>query len=163
VLELHRTSVSAVGCFASAEAAGATMRTAGAYACRVAPDEVLLLARAGTAAKAVEAVADEARRRDPDAVVLDVTDGWAVWTLAGSDAREAFARLSALELPDEGFTQGDVAHVPVKVVALGDRVHLLVPAMWGAYLRERILEVGLPVAEAAKGAPWAAPRRRRET
>lgn len=161
MLELHRTSVSAVGCFASAEAAGATMRTAGAYACRVAPDEVLLLAKAGTGAKVVEAATGKARRRDPDAVVLDVTDGWAVWTLAGSDAREAFARLSALELPDEGFTQGDVAHVPVKVVALPDRIHLLVPAMWGPYLRERIEDVGLPVREAQEAFPWAAPKARR--
>ena len=137
------------------------MRIAGAYACRVAPDEVLLLAKAGTAAKVVEAATGKARSHDADAVVLDATDGWVIWTLVGPQAREAFARLSALELPDEGFTQGDVAHVPVKVVALPDRVHLLVPAMWGPYLRGRIVEVGLPVRETTEADPWAAPKTRR--
>ena len=162
MLELRPTRFSAVGCFASPEGAEAAMRTPRAFACRVAPDEVLLLARAGTAAKVLETVSSQARPVDPDAVVMDVTDGWTAWTLAGPDAREAFARLSALVLPEEGFTQGDVAHVPVKVVALPDRVHLLVPAMWGAYLRERIADVGIPVREAPAG-PWAAPRRRRPT
>lgn len=161
MLELHPTRVAAVSCFASTEAAEAATQTARAYPCRVAPDEVLLLARAGTAAKVAEAATAGTQAQDPDAIVIDTTDGWTAWTLVGPQAREAFARLSALVLPDEGFTQGAVAHVPVKVVALADRVHLLVPAIWGAYLRERIFAVGLPVREAAEPAPWAAPKRRR--
>ncbi len=61
--------------------------------------------------------------------------------------REAFAFLSELQLPDEGYVHGDVAHVPVRVIARRDRLQLFVPAMWGAYLRERILGLGLPVRE----------------
>jgi hypothetical protein len=89
-------------------------------------------------------------------VVLDTTDGWAVWTLEGDAAREAFARLSAVPLPSEGFAQGDVAHVPVKVVVTPERLHLLVPAMWGAYLRERVIGAGLPVRERFEPVPWGA-------
>ena len=160
MLELLALRVSAIGCHASPEAADSAMRTSGAYACRVAPDEVLLLAKPGSTSRVVAAASAKAAALDPDAVVLDTTDGWTAWSLVGPDAREAFARLSALTLPAEGFTQGDVAHVPVKVVALPDRVHLLVPAMWGSYLRERILDAGLPVRERAEAAPWTAPKRR---
>jgi sarcosine oxidase gamma subunit len=161
MLELVATRVAAVACHAAPDAADAAMSTASAYACRIAPDEVLLLGKPGAAAKLVEAASKKAGAADPDALVLDTTDGWTVWTLEGNDAREAFARLSAVPLPEEGFTQGDVAHVPVKVVAFSGRLHLLVPAMWGAFLRERIVEVGLPVHERSEPVPWAGPDKKR--
>jgi sarcosine oxidase gamma subunit len=98
----------------------------------VAPDEVLLIAAAaGPIVDAVSAV-------DADGLVLDVSDGWSAWTLDGADAREAFARLSELDLPGEGFVQGEVARLPVKVLAGPELVTLLIPAMWGDYLGERI-------------------------
>jgi sarcosine oxidase gamma subunit len=161
MLDLVGTQVAAVACHAAPDAADAAMSTASAYSCRIAPDEVLLLGKPGTEAKLLDAASKKAGAADPDAVVLDTTDGWTVWTLVGDDAREAFARLSAVPLPAEGFTQGDVAHVPVKVVALTGRLHLLVPAMWGAFLRERIIEVGLPVRERPEPVPWAGSSRKR--
>ncbi|GIV00641.1 MAG: hypothetical protein KatS3mg014_2256 [Actinomycetota bacterium] len=100
---------------------------------------------------AVEAILAEAaeplRALDGDALVLEVTDGWTAFTLAGPDAREAFARLSALELPEEGFLQGDVARVPAKVLAEPERLHLLVPSSWAEHVRERILALALDVRE----------------
>lgn len=163
MLELVETRVFALGCFAAPEAADALMRAPGAYACRVAPDEVLLIAEPGASEDLARASAETATAADPDAAVLDTTDGWAVWTLEGSDAREAFARLSAVPLPEEGFTQGDVAHVPAKVVVSKGRerlrLHLLVPAMWSAFLRERILHdcASLGVRRRAEPAPWTPP------
>ncbi len=144
MLELTATRVSVVGAFASPEALDA-LSPAGAYRCRIAPDEAMFVADVDASALVRDASAVTAG--DPDAVVLDMTDGWSVWTLAGDGAREAFAFLSELELPDEGYVQGDVAHVPVRVIARPDRLELFVPAMWGAYLRERILGIGLPVRE----------------
>ena len=76
---------------------------------------------------------------DPAAVVLDVTDGWTVLTLSGDRVRDAFAQLSALRLPDDGFVQGDVARVPARVLVEPDGLRILVPAMWGDQLRSRIL------------------------
>jgi sarcosine oxidase gamma subunit len=163
VLDLVATQVSAVSCHAAPEAADAAISTAGAYACRIAPDEVLLLGTPGSAGKLVDAASAKATGVDPDAVVLDTTDGWTVWTLEGDAAREAFARLSAVPLPSEGFAQGDVAHVPVKVVVTPERLHLLVPAMWGAYLRERIIGAGLPVRERLEPISWTAPKKKRGT
>ncbi len=78
------------------------------------------------------------RRLDPDAVVLDVSDGWAVHTLEGPDAREAFSRLSELDLPDAGFVQGEAARIGIRVLVEGDRLDLLVPSALAAHLHERI-------------------------
>ncbi len=151
MVELAAAGVSVVGCFAAPVALDSLGGIAGTMACRVAPDEAMILGARGSAAEIVRVATSRARAEDPDAVVLDVTDGWAVWTIAGDGAREAFARLSAVVLPPEGFTQGNVANLPVKVVALPDRLHLLVPAMWGAHLRGRILGLGLDVRETAAG------------
>ena len=58
--------------------------------------------------------------------------------LAGDDAHQAFARLSELELPDEGFVQGDVTRIGAKIVVTPGRITILVPAMLGAFVEERI-------------------------
>ena len=89
----------------------------------------------------VEAARGRIAGSDAHAVVLDASDGWAVWTLAGSEATEAFRGLSALDPTDRTYTAGDVARVPVRIVSFPGRLHLLVGAMWRDYLHERLLEV----------------------
>ena len=147
MLELRRTPVSVVGVFASPDALGA-LAPAGAHRCRVAPDEAMFVAGPDDRVALVRD-ASAVTAGDPDAVVLDTTDGWTAWTLHGERAREGFSRLSELELPESGYTQGDVAHVPVRVIVTSDGLQLLVPAMWGEYLRQRLLErcAGLGVRE----------------
>jgi len=109
-----------------------------ALACRVAEDELLLLCAREDVGEIVREVHDRLGAGDADALVLDVTDGWVAATLSGSDRRGAFAFLSALELPEEGFVQGEVVRVPAKVVVEADRVHVLVPSIWEAHLHDRI-------------------------
>ena len=98
---------------------------------RIAPDEAMVLGEPDAA--------PSVSIDDPAAVVLDVTDGWTVLTLTGDRVRDAFARLSALRLPDEGFVQGDVSRVPARVLVEPERLRILVPSMWGDHLRSRIL------------------------
>jgi hypothetical protein len=100
----------------------------GATLCRVAPREALL----------VGSDAGDVSTSDPEGIVEDVSDGWAGFELSGDGADEAFARLSELELPDEGFLQGEVARVGAKVIVSADRLTILVPAMLGAFVEERI-------------------------
>jgi len=102
----------------------------GVMACQVAPDELMLLGALGDAASMANDAARRARAVDPDALVVDATDGWATWTLRGDDVHIAFGRLSAVPFT-AGFSQGDVAHVPVKIVASRDTLDLLVPAKIG--------------------------------
>lgn len=121
-----------VAVLASAPACDEAMDRTEAAACRVAPGEVMLVGETGQ--KGLDAI----RAADPDAVVEGVSDGWACWILEGHDARDAFARLSELALPDEGFVQGEVTRVAVRVLVRGDRLMLLVPAMWSDHLHRRI-------------------------
>jgi sarcosine oxidase gamma subunit len=136
VVELVETRAAIASALASAPALDA-LAPAGTYRCRIAPDELLLVREPG-AAESLVRDAGAARAGDPDAVVVDVTDGWAVWTLDGDGARDAFRRLSTLD-PAEGFVQGEVAAVPAKVVVEHGAFHLFVPAMWSEHLRTEIL------------------------
>jgi hypothetical protein len=106
---------------------------------RTAPDELLVIA----SPERRTVVRNEAERElvaiDPHAVVADVTDGWTAWQLDDEDVRSAFARLSALPLPPDGWVQGDVAHVAAKVIAEPQRILVIVPSYWSDHLRDRIL------------------------
>jgi hypothetical protein len=130
VAELRVVSPTVVAVLASAPAIDALPVAEGAMTCRVAPREALVI---GATLSPADIVVDDA-----GAIVEDVTDGWAAFELTGGDAVEAFARLSELELPDTGFVQGDVARIGAKIVVASGRITILVPAMLGAFVNERI-------------------------
>lgn len=116
---------------ATEDACELAMRAPGAG--RVASDEVMVR---GVIA---EDLRDAIRRVDRDALIRQATEGWVEVQIQGSDARDVFARMSALRLPDErGYVQGDVAHVAVRVFVDDDVVRLLVPAYWEWHLRRRV-------------------------
>ncbi len=106
-----------------------------ALVCRTAPTELMLVGEVDP-----EPLRGAVTSLDADAVVEVVSDGWAGFTLEGADATEAFARLSELPLPERGFVQGEVARLPVKVVAEPGRLLLLVPSMVADHLERRIRE-----------------------
>lgn len=158
MLELRPTRADVVACLGTGVAVDRAV-AAGWHACRVAPDEALLIGAPGTAGAMAAAATAACADADPDAVVLDVTDGWSAWTLDGVDVDRAMARLSRLELPTPGWIQGDVARVPVKAFVDGGRVHLFVPAMWEAHLRDRVLTrcASLEVREHTEPLEWVGP------
>lgn len=135
MVDLVATRASVIGCFASAEALDALDD-----AFRVAPDEAMLIGPQDAAQTLARAAAERVASLDGDGLVLDMSDGWTVWTLAGEDTAPAFAHLSAVEIPDIGFTSGDVVRIPARILARGGRIHLIVPSMWRDYLRERVIE-----------------------
>ena len=124
MLELARTEMTVARCFDRPEVLDALPEISGVHACRVAPDELLLIG----AVAAVDL---------PAGLVVDETGGWSVWTISGSEAGEAFARLSAIPLRP-GFLQGLIGSVPGKAVVLGDRIHLLVASSVSHHLEARI-------------------------
>ncbi len=127
--ELRAVSPTVVAVLASAATCDGVAAPAGANLCRVAPRELLLIG---------DVEAGDLRVDEPGAIVEDVSDGWAAFELAGDDAAEAFARLSELELPDDGFVQGEVARIGAKILVAPGRLTIFVPAMLGAFLEERI-------------------------
>ncbi len=127
--ELRAVSPSVVAILASAAACDRVAAPSGAIVCRVAPPEVLLVGEVDVSDVHVD---------EPGAIVEDVTDGWTAFELAGDDAADAFSRLSELELPEEGFVQGEVARIGAKLIVEPGRLMILVPAMLGAFIEERI-------------------------
>ena len=114
---------------ADPEACDLAVRAPGAG--RVAPDEVFVLG----------AIADDLlraiRKVDPGAVIRRADDGWA----QADVSRDAFPRLSALELPRAAsYLQGEVAGVPARLFVEDGVVAILVPAPFEAHLRRRIEE-----------------------
>jgi hypothetical protein len=131
VAELRTWAPTVTSVLASPEACDRVGDLSGA--CRVSPGEVALVGDVSEAAVAAAVV-----RLDADAVVLDVSDGWGAHSLDGPGSREAFGRLSELELPIAGSRVGEVAGVGVRILVDRNRIDLLVPSMVSAHLRERI-------------------------
>lgn len=132
--ELRLATPVVVVVLASSEACDRVVAPEDAIAIRTAPREVLLVGP--TDLEAVRGVLHE-----PSAIVDDVTDGWVGFVLEGDDVRDAFARVCELELPDEGWTQGEVARAAAKVIVQpGEpgRLTILVPAMLGSHVEARI-------------------------
>jgi hypothetical protein len=120
---------------ANEEACDLAMRAPGAG--RVAPDEVMVRGP----------IAEDLRTAihtvDPDSLIREATEGWAEVAVDGTDARDVFARISELRLPDgAGYVQGEVARVGARVFVDDDWIRVLVPAYWGSHLRRRLDDVG---------------------
>jgi hypothetical protein len=115
-----------------------------ATACRVADDELLLLSERAVANEIAREVETRLTVLDPDALVLDTTEGWAASVIEGDDARAIFGSLSRLRLPERGFLQGEVTHVPAKVLVEVDRILILVPAAFEHHLHSRLAWLDAP-------------------
>jgi hypothetical protein len=141
VADLHARSLAVVLCAADVAALDALVAPGhGARTLRTAPDEALFVAAPEVAADVAREVADRITALDDDAIVLDVSDGWAAWSLTGDDAARALSYLSQLDAPAAGaFVQGDVAHVGAKVLGEPDGLTILVPAYWRDHVRERAI------------------------
>lgn len=123
MVELRRSGAHVVRCLARPETLDTLPETTGVHACRVAPDELLLIGR-------------PAEFDLPEGLAVNETGGWAAWTLSGPDAGEAFGRLSMLP-PGLGFLQGTVAGVPAKAIVSEAEIHLFVAASLAHHVEER--------------------------
>jgi hypothetical protein len=101
---------------------------------RVAPDELLWL---GDPEQATALEAEGTRQlagAGARGLVVDNSDGWALFSLVGDGREDALARLSSLRLP-----------VPGKVFAREGRIDLLCTSDVRWYVRERLLHAGASV------------------
>jgi sarcosine oxidase gamma subunit len=136
------TGAAKIRLFGPKDALDRVQTPAGVNQGRVAPDELLWLGDPEQAA-ALEA---EGKRQlagaGERALVVDNSDGWALFSIVGDGRADALARLSSLRLPDEGFRQGSVAGVPGKVFARSGRIDVLCTSDVRWYVRERLLHSG---------------------
>lgn len=128
--ELRIELPSVVAVLAPSGACDRVWPPASAWLLRVAPREVMFVGEVDVGALRAEL--------GETALVDEVSDAWVSFVLEGVDAPEAFARLSELEPPLEGWIQGEVARAAVKVLVEPGRLTMLVPAMLAAHVEERI-------------------------
>ncbi len=113
----------------------------GARTLRLAPDESLVIVEPAVVADVRRELEDRIAAIDADALVLDVSHGWASLALVGDDADRALSYLSGLDVPAPGgFVQGDVARVGAKILREPDGLLLLVPAYWREHVRTHAIQ-----------------------
>jgi sarcosine oxidase gamma subunit len=122
VVEYCPLRMAVILCCAEPAALDALTHSA-AHACRVAPDELMLIDAPAQAQPLYTTARSGLHHVDPAALVLDVSAGWAAWQLSGDAAPAAFARVSAIPMTD-GFAQGAVAGVPARVLVSGSVIIL---------------------------------------
>jgi hypothetical protein len=128
--------------YATASALDGVEPPAGVEQARVAPDELVWLADPGGAEELV-ATGEAALAGADDALVVDDSDGHAVFSIVGEDGAEAFARVSSIRLPEDGtgFRQGRVAQVPGRVFVRPGRIDVLCTADVGWFVHRRLRAV----------------------
>ena len=143
MLDVFPTEATLVACHADRAVLDRLTRPADGMVARIAPDEAWLLGsrtiRTALVRDAHAAVSGSAG----GGLVVDQTDGWAIWSIVGTSARVVLGRLMIAEIPESAtaFVQGAITGVPGKVLIDGDVTHLMVPAPVGHHLRDRIVEV----------------------
>jgi len=154
-LALRPVEASVVLCLATQAALEALPSLPDTFVGRVATDEWVLVAPPKLEEKILETVRRHLRSSDADALALSHTDAWTMWCLTGERADDAFARLSTVALPSErpGFVQGAIASVGAKVVALPDRICMMVSSNLGHHVHDRVAELCHDLQPELK-APW---------
>lgn len=143
MLSIERTHAAVVACCAGPPALDALPAIPGTQSCRVAPDELLLVAPPALLAETERRVAGHFAAVEPTALVVDQTDGWSVFSLRGDEARSVFAQLSTVPLPmgSTAFVQGAVAGGSAKILLVDGIIHLLVPSTLRRHVAARLNDV----------------------
>ena len=141
MLELSLLEATVVACYAAATVLDPWSPALDAFVLRVARDELWLVGPRSARCSLIQCVEQSIRPFAPDSLVVDQTDGWTVWSIAGPRASEALARLTIIPFQQGGpVFQGAVAGIPAKVIARASGYQVFVPAPVGHHLRERVLE-----------------------
>ncbi len=141
MLELNPTDAAVIACCADRSALDRLTTAAGAVAARIAPDELWWIGPLADRTTLLEQA--KSALVGADALVVDQSDGWDVWTVSGDDHRAVLDRLMLAPIPVDRpvFVQGAITGVPGKVLAVSGAAHLFVPGPVGHHLRDRILSV----------------------
>ena len=136
--ELRDRAIAVVLCSAEAPSLDALVAPGhGARMLRTADDEALFVCQPAVATDVVREIADRIAALDGDAVVLDVTDGWAAWSLVGNDAAHARSYLSQLDAPPDSRFVKATSRTSQPGAGRARWPDVLVPAYWREHLRER--------------------------
>jgi len=144
VLEIRPSEAVIAACHA-APAALDELPGAFGLVLRIAPDEAWVLAARARRAGLLRSLEAWLESADRHGLVVDQTDGWALFDLRGPEARELFGRLSVTAAPATlpALVQGALSGVAGKAWFGADgRICLMVPAPVGHHLAARLGAVG---------------------
>lgn len=143
MLEIQRSHAAIVECHASPLALQSMPAMPRVHVCRVAPDELLLVAPPSLGDEVLRRATAHLTSAEPETLVLDQSDGWAVFSLRGDDVMEPLRKLAVFPFPEArpAFVQGAVAGGPAKLLLLPGVVHLLVPFPLRDHLERRLRDV----------------------
>jgi sarcosine oxidase gamma subunit len=143
VLSIERAHAAVIACFAGPQALDALPAQPGTHNCRVAPDELLLVAPLAMAGDTERRATEHLAAAEPDALVVDQSDGWCVFTLRGDEADNVFAQLSTVPLPAHrpAFLQGAFAGGSAKFMACDGYIDVFVPSTLRHHVASRLQDV----------------------
>lgn len=112
----------------------------GAFAARIAPDELWLIGPAASASTLLAHAMNDFEGFGGAGLAVDVSDGWSVLTVTGAAVMDVWARFSENPIPAGRpcFVQGAVAGVMTRAIVLERRIHFVSPAPLGYHLPRRI-------------------------
>jgi|SRR5579862_3540742 len=142
VLEIRPSRAAIILCMGDAKLWDTVSPAPNATVCRIARDERWLIGPARSAGELLAWAVAQTATMGPAACAVDVTDGWAVWTITGSGIEEVWVRLSENQVPPgrPAFVQGAVATIPAKALVQDGCIHFFTPSPLGHHLPLRIQE-----------------------
>jgi hypothetical protein len=121
-----------VRCFAPPAALDALPTPPRTLRGRIAPNEVVFVGDVGAAPALVEELGKALASHGPSAMVVDHTDGWTVFSIAGDRCEDVFRRISMVPLPaataEPVFFMGRIADVAGKAFRRPGRIDFMTGA-----------------------------------
>jgi hypothetical protein len=141
VLEIAESRAVIIACHDTPEVLDIIAGRADAFCARTARDELLLIGPPQAAGDLLAYAAREIERGGCGGLALDMTDAWAICTVAGDAVLSVWERFSENHLPAARpvLVQGAVASIPAKAIVCNTCIHFMTPSPVRHHLPERIL------------------------
>ena len=141
MLELTPSRAAIVSCLDEGGVLDGMPDFPGAFKARTAPDELWLIGPASSAAALLAHAGRHLEGAASHGLAADLSDGWSVLTVRGSEVSLVWERLSENPIPEGRpvLVQGAVAMVATKAIVFDTHIHFVNPAPLGYHLPRRIL------------------------
>ncbi len=141
MLELTASRAAIVSCLDERHVLDGMPDFEGAFKARTAADELWLIGPASSAAALLAHAGRYLASASSHGLAVDLSDGWSVLTVRGSEVPLVWERFSENPVPEGRpvLVQGAVATVATRAIVFDTHIHFINPAPLGYHLPNRIL------------------------